>query len=27
VQIDIGKDDHDHLITTEERFSLAMARQ
>jgi arylsulfatase A-like enzyme len=27
VQIEIGKDDHDHLITTEERFSLAMARQ
>jgi len=27
MQIDIGKDDHDHLITTEERFSLAMARQ
>jgi len=27
MQIDIGKDDHDLLITTEERFSLAMARQ
>ena len=27
VQIDIGKDDHDHLITSEERFNLAMARQ
>ncbi len=27
VQIDIGKDDHDHLITPEERFNLAMARQ
>jgi arylsulfatase A-like enzyme len=27
VQIDIGKDDHDHLITSEDRFNLAMARQ
>jgi arylsulfatase len=27
VQIDIGTDDHDHLITPEERFKLAMARQ
>jgi len=27
VQIDTGKDDHDHLITPEERFNLAMARQ
>jgi arylsulfatase A-like enzyme len=27
VQIDIGTDDHDHLITPEERFQLAMARQ
>jgi arylsulfatase A-like enzyme len=27
VQIDIGDDDHDHLITPEERFKLAMARQ
>ena len=27
VQIDIGKDDHDHLISLEERFNLAMARQ
>jgi arylsulfatase A-like enzyme len=27
VQIDIGDDDHDHLITPEERFNLAMARQ
>ncbi len=27
VQIDIGTDDHDHLISDEERFNLAMARQ
>ena len=27
VQIDLGKDDHDHLITPEERFRVAMARQ
>jgi len=27
VQLDIGTDDHDHLITPEERFKLAMARQ
>ncbi len=27
VQIDIGEDSHDHLITPEERFNLAMARQ
>jgi arylsulfatase len=27
VQIDIGKDDHDHLISPEERFRVAMARQ
>ncbi len=27
VQIDIGNDDHDHLITPEERFRIAMARQ
>jgi arylsulfatase len=27
VQIDIGTDDHDHLISSEERFQLAMARQ
>jgi arylsulfatase A-like enzyme len=27
VQIDLEKDDHDHLISPEERFSLAMARQ
>jgi arylsulfatase len=27
VQLDIGDDDHDHLITPEERFNLAMARQ
>jgi arylsulfatase len=27
VQIDLGKDDHDHLISPEERLNLAMARQ
>ena len=27
VQIDLGKDGHDHIITPEERLSLAMARQ
>jgi hypothetical protein len=27
VQIDLGKDDHDHLISPEERLKLAMARQ
>ncbi|MDT5371963.1 MAG: hypothetical protein QOC62_6394, partial [Mycobacterium sp.] len=27
VQIDIGDDNHDHLITPEERLNLAMARQ
>jgi len=27
VQIDVGKDDQDHLISPEERFQLAMARQ
>jgi len=27
VQIDIGKDDQDHLISPEERFQLSMARQ
>ncbi|MGH6965440.1 MAG: hypothetical protein ACREE0_13240, partial [Phenylobacterium sp.] len=27
VQLDIGDDSHDHLITAEERFRLAMARQ
>ncbi len=27
VQIDLGKDDHDHLISPEERFQIAMARQ
>ena len=27
VQLDIGEDSHDHLITPEERFNLAMARQ
>ncbi|MCC7163936.1 MAG: arylsulfatase [Anaerolineae bacterium] len=27
VQIDLGTDDHDHLISPEERLNLAMARQ
>ena len=27
VQIDLGKDSHDHFITPEERLNLAMARQ
>ena len=27
VQIDLEKDDQDHLITPEERFTVAMARQ
>jgi hypothetical protein len=27
VQIDLEKDDHDHLISPEERFRVAMARQ
>ena len=27
VQIDLEKDDHDHLISPEERFRIAMARQ
>ena len=27
VQIDVGKDDHDHLISPNERFTIAMARQ
>ncbi len=27
VQIDLEKDDQDHLITAEERFKVAMARQ
>ncbi|MDW5564233.1 MAG: arylsulfatase [Methanomassiliicoccus sp.] len=27
VQLDIGKDDHDHLISPEERLRIAMARQ
>jgi arylsulfatase len=27
VQIDVGKDDHDHLISPDERLSMAMARQ
>ena len=25
MQLDIGEDSHDHLITPEERFNLAMA--
>ena len=27
VQLDVGPADHDHLITPEERFRVAMARQ
>jgi hypothetical protein len=27
VQIDLEKDDHDHLISPEERVQVAMARQ
>ena len=27
VQLDIGADDHDHLITDEDRWRVAMARQ
>jgi arylsulfatase len=27
VQIDLGKDEHDHIISPEERLNLAMARQ
>ena len=27
VQVDLGKDDHDHFIEPEERVRLAMARQ
>ena len=27
VQIDLEKEDHDHLISPDERFRLAMARQ
>ena len=27
VQIDLGDDDHNHLITAEDRFKIAMARQ
>jgi len=27
VQIDLEKDDHDHLISPEERFQIAMAKQ
>jgi hypothetical protein len=26
-QLDIGEDDHDHLISPEERLKVAMARQ
>ena len=27
VQIDLEKDDHDHMVSPEERFRVAMARQ
>jgi hypothetical protein len=27
VQIDLEKDDHDHLISPDEQFRIAMARQ
>ena len=27
VQIDLEKDDHDHLISPDERFKIVMARQ
>ena len=27
VQIDVGDDGHDHLITAEDRFNIAMAHQ
>ena len=27
VQLDLGKDDHDHMISPEERFQIAMAKQ
>ena len=27
VQIDLGDDDHDHLIDPEERLKIVMARQ
>jgi arylsulfatase len=27
VQLDIGEDDHDHLISTDERLRVAMTRQ
>jgi hypothetical protein len=27
VQIDLAQDDHDHMISPEERFKMAMARQ
>ncbi len=27
IQLDLGLDDHDHLISPEERLRVAMARQ
>jgi len=27
VQIDLGDDNHDHLVKPEDRFNIAMARQ
>jgi hypothetical protein len=27
VQLDLGKDDHDHFIDPEERLRIAMSRQ
>jgi arylsulfatase len=27
IQLDVGADDHDHYIDTDERFRIAMARQ
>jgi hypothetical protein len=27
VQLDVEKDDHDHLISSDERFKIAMTRQ
>jgi hypothetical protein len=27
IQLDVGADDHDHLISPEERFRVAMAKQ
>jgi len=27
VQLDVGKDDHDHFISPDERLRVAMARQ